>query len=159
EAAEEVCDGELDTLASLLDKSLLRHETGRYAMLETIHEFARERLQESGEQERLGTRHAAYFLALAEQVEQPFEEHESPRGSALRRLLDALAHEYDNLWTALNRAVQRRARELALRLAAAARPLLFSRTVAEARKSLKLALAVEGVSSPLPEAKVLRWAS
>ena len=53
ESAEAVCDADLDTLASLLDKSLLRRRTGRlgeerYWMLETIREFAAERLEEAG---------------------------------------------------------------------------------------------------------------
>ena len=52
ETAEQVCDADLDTLASLLDKSLLRRRTGRlgeerFWMLETIREFAAERLEES----------------------------------------------------------------------------------------------------------------
>ena len=52
EAAEQVCDAELDSLASLLDKSLLRRRTDpvgtdRYWMLETIREFAAERLTET----------------------------------------------------------------------------------------------------------------
>jgi len=66
EAAEEVCDAELDTLQSLVDKSLLRHTGERFWMLETIQEFAIERAEESGEGEELGKRHAAYFLKLFE---------------------------------------------------------------------------------------------
>ena len=46
EAAEEVCDAELDTITSLVDKSLVRHEEERFRMLETIREFARGRLDE-----------------------------------------------------------------------------------------------------------------
>ena len=41
EAAEEVCDADLDTLQSLVEKSLLRFTNERYWMLETIREYAR----------------------------------------------------------------------------------------------------------------------
>ncbi len=65
EAAEQVCDADLDTLASLLDKSLVRREGERFSMLETIHEYALECLEESGEAGELRRRHAAYFTQLA----------------------------------------------------------------------------------------------
>ena len=56
ETAEAVCDASLDPLGSLLDKSLLRRRTGRlgeerYSMLESIRQFASERLEGSGEPE------------------------------------------------------------------------------------------------------------
>lgn len=66
EAAEEVCDAELDTLQSLVDKSLLRHTEERFWMLETFRELAAERVEESSNAEELRKRHAAYFLALFE---------------------------------------------------------------------------------------------
>jgi predicted ATPase/class 3 adenylate cyclase len=70
ETAEVVCDADLDTLGSLLDKSLLRRRTGglgeeRYWLLETIREFAVERLEESGEAEQLRRRHAERMLEIA----------------------------------------------------------------------------------------------
>ena len=45
EAAEQVADADLDTLQSLVDKSLLRHTDERFWMLETIREYAAERLE------------------------------------------------------------------------------------------------------------------
>jgi predicted ATPase/class 3 adenylate cyclase len=80
EAAEAVCDpgGELatdvlDVLTSLVDKSLLRpgREVAgepRFWMLETIREYATDRLDESGELEDLRRRHAEHFLSLAEEA-------------------------------------------------------------------------------------------
>ncbi len=70
ETAELVCDADLDPLASLLDKSLLRRRTGRlgeerYWMLETIREFALERLGESGREDDLHRRHAERMLRIA----------------------------------------------------------------------------------------------
>ncbi len=67
EAAEAVVDAELETLQSLLDKSLVRQwGTGRLGMLETIRELASERLEASGAAGELRRRHAEHFLALAQ---------------------------------------------------------------------------------------------
>ena len=71
EAAEAVCEASLDGLASLVEKSLLiqrEDATGepRFALLETVREYARGRLDERGETAHTADRHAAYFLALAE---------------------------------------------------------------------------------------------
>ena len=67
EAAEEVCDADLETLESLLDHSLVRRwASGRLGMLETIREFAAELLDESGEGEQVRRAHAEFFLALGD---------------------------------------------------------------------------------------------
>jgi predicted ATPase/class 3 adenylate cyclase len=67
EAAEEICDAELDTLEALVEHSLVRRwASGRLGMLETIRELAMEKLEESGEAEAICRRHAEFFLALAE---------------------------------------------------------------------------------------------
>ena len=70
EAAEQIVDADLDTLASLLDKSLVRRRTDadgseRYWMLETIHELAAERLAEQPDCERILRRHADWVLEIA----------------------------------------------------------------------------------------------
>jgi predicted ATPase len=70
QAAEEVCDADIDTLQSLVDKSLVRVREGdRFWMLETIREFAVERLENSGEADAIRRRHADAFLALAESAD------------------------------------------------------------------------------------------
>jgi predicted ATPase/class 3 adenylate cyclase len=79
EAIEEICGPEggpeaLEGVESLLEKSLLRREGGagggsRFAMLETVREYAREKLEESGETEETRRRHAERYLALAERAE------------------------------------------------------------------------------------------
>jgi predicted ATPase len=65
EAAEQVAEADLELLQSLVDKSLVRRwETGRFGMLETIREFAHERLDDAGEAESLQGRLFGYLLAL-----------------------------------------------------------------------------------------------
>ncbi len=112
EAAEEIADADLDTLQSLVDKSLVRHAEGRLQMLETIREYASERLEESGEAEELRRRHAEHFLALAE------EAYPNLRGSP-KEWLDRLEREHDNLRAALDRLGASGESQRALRLAGA----------------------------------------
>jgi non-specific serine/threonine protein kinase len=69
EAAEAVCEAELDSLESLVDKSLLRRSGDRYWMLETIREFAADQLEESGEAEERRRLHAAYSATLIARLE------------------------------------------------------------------------------------------
>jgi predicted ATPase len=90
-AAEVVADADLDTLQSLVDKSLVRHTGERFWMLETIREFAVERLDASGEGPGIRRRHAEHFLDRAETVE---EYH--LRGYS-NETLDMFAQEHDNL--------------------------------------------------------------
>jgi predicted ATPase/DNA-binding SARP family transcriptional activator len=73
EAAEAVCDRDLDVidgLSSLVDKNLIRlegtDEEPRFAMLDTIREYALERLDERGEAEELRRRHSEWFVAFVE---------------------------------------------------------------------------------------------
>ncbi len=66
DAAERVAGADLDTLQSLVDKSLVRAiQGGRFFMLETIREFATESLEASGETDLLRRRHADYLLEVA----------------------------------------------------------------------------------------------
>ena len=73
EAAEQIASADPDTLQSLLDKSLVRKRESeaepRYWMLETIREYAAERLELQDDSDALSQRHADYFLRLAEEAE------------------------------------------------------------------------------------------
>jgi predicted ATPase/class 3 adenylate cyclase len=125
EAMETVCDaGEelpldiFEGASSLLDKSLLRREEGaddepRFVMLETIHEYARERLEQSGEAEGMRRLHAEYFLALAERGESKL------RGEEEAKWLERLEAEHDNMREALSWALAGEEAGLGLRLAGA----------------------------------------
>jgi len=67
DAAEAVCDADLETVGSLLEQSLLRRsDDGRLGMLVTILEFAVERFVVSDEALAIVARHADYYLALAD---------------------------------------------------------------------------------------------
>ena len=68
-AAEEVCDADLDGLAALVDASLLKPVgDDRLLMLETIREYAGEKLGVLGEAVELRERHGRFFAALAEEA-------------------------------------------------------------------------------------------
>src|SRR5436190_5332416 len=70
EAAEAGGGGDLETLASLVDKSLLRlSDEGRFAMLHVVREFCRDRLDAAGETDAASRAHAAHYLELVRQVE------------------------------------------------------------------------------------------
>ncbi|MEX2623932.1 MAG: adenylate/guanylate cyclase domain-containing protein [Acidimicrobiia bacterium] len=68
ESVEAVAEADLDTLQSLVDKSLLRHTVERFWMLETIRQYSAERLGEREEEETIHERHLDHFLALAERA-------------------------------------------------------------------------------------------
>ena len=160
EAMEAVCDpdGELDVLSgveSLIEKSLLRQEEGvggepRYAMLETIQEYAGERLEQSGQAEELRRRHAEYFLALAEEAESQLW---GPRQVGW---LDRLEEERDNLRAALAWSIERDEHEPGLRLAWALWRFWQLRShPSEGRSWLKQLLARSDVAPPRSRAKAL----
>jgi predicted ATPase/class 3 adenylate cyclase len=80
EAAEEVCSGEkigkdqvLDSMTRLVDKSMVvtyeKGNTTRYRLLETIRQYATEKLAESTDREALAGKHAEFFTKMAEQIE------------------------------------------------------------------------------------------
>jgi len=95
-AAEQVADADLDTLASLVEKSLVRQRDDRFWILETIHEFATERLDGSGESDDVRNRHADHFLAVAEEAEPHVMRDDLC-------WLDRLQGDHDNLRAALDR--------------------------------------------------------
>jgi predicted ATPase/class 3 adenylate cyclase len=125
QAVETVCNpggelgaGTLDVLGTLFDQSLLRRVEGgrgepRFLMLETIREFASERLEANEDAERVRRRHAEYLLALAEEAE--------PRLVAQDQAawLDRLEREHDNVRAALRWAIDAGESEIGLRTAAA----------------------------------------
>ena len=68
DAAESACDAEIDTLAALVDRSMVRRAGERFDMLETIRDFAREQLAACADRDVFAGRHATYFEAMAERA-------------------------------------------------------------------------------------------
>ncbi len=134
----------LDGIASLVDKSLLRQVEGpdgdpRFLMLETIREYAAERLAESGEQDGLQRQHAGYFLELVETAEPQM------RGPRQVEWLDRLEREHDNLRAALRWSITGHETETALRISAALLRFWFVRGYhSEGRQWLNEALSIPG---------------
>jgi predicted ATPase len=90
EAAEAVTKAGLDTLQSLVEKSLLRHAGERFWTFETIREFAGERLDADGERAEVAWRHAAWLAELVEQLELPVRHGEPEATSRLSAEIDNL---------------------------------------------------------------------
>jgi predicted ATPase/DNA-binding SARP family transcriptional activator len=103
EAAEAICAGNnldesevLELLTPLIEKSLVQYETRdgdeRYRLLETMRQYSRERLLESGQSEAVRRRHVDYYLRLAEELEELEQE----------EWLERLEREHDNLRAVLD---------------------------------------------------------
>lgn len=118
EAAEAVCDTDLDRLTGLVDKSLVvttsRCAMIRYHLLETIRQYARERLGAGGEAAALHRRHALAFLKIARDAVV------DPMGAILNRL-DGLDPDHDNVRAALAWSLEHEPDAIALPLGAAFR--------------------------------------
>ncbi|WP_308164071.1 BTAD domain-containing putative transcriptional regulator [Nonomuraea sediminis] len=121
EAAERVCGdaaGEqvLDLLTALIEKSLLLVDaegTPRYRMLNTIREYAEDRLADAGETEPVRRAHLAYFTELAETAEPHL------RRAEQLEWLSTLGTEHDNIGTALRGAIAEGWAQEAMRMVAA----------------------------------------
>jgi predicted ATPase len=108
EAAERVAGARLDTLQSLVAKGLVRHTDERFWMLETIREFAAERLGDSGELELTAASHAEYFRALAAETREELE------GQSPGEAMDRVEEDLENVRSAVRWSVDNGNLETAL---------------------------------------------
>jgi len=139
EAAEQVADAELDSLQALVDKSLLRHTDERFWMLETIREYAVERLGELDVAVQLHRRHAEHFLALAERADSELARERQADW------LELLERDYANLRSALAWCLGSDTPDLGVRLAGAMSQFWSKRGyLNDGRRWLAHALAVSG---------------
>ena len=155
EGVEAVCDTKhdldldlLDGMASMVDKSLVQQvEQGkgesRFVMLETIREYALEKLAASGEEAPTKRAHAAYCLVLAE------EEAKEQSGAEGGGWLERFALEHDNFRAGLEWLTETGDAEWGLRLGAALFPFWEMREyLAEGRDRLGKLLKLAGAAVP-----------
>ena len=163
EAIEAVCNSEsglnvLETIESLVGKSLVKQTeaTGepRFAMLETIREYAAERLVAAGEEERVKERHRDNFLSLAEQAEPKLI------GAQQAEWLQRLEEEHENLRAAINWSLGETGAAAGLRLCGALQRFWWTRGhLAEGREWCARVLGKTGAEErTLERAKVLSGA-
>ncbi|HEU0003479.1 MAG TPA: LuxR C-terminal-related transcriptional regulator [Ktedonobacteraceae bacterium] len=153
----------LDTLAALIDKSLLHQseeegEEVRFVMLETVREYGLDCLHTCGEDEAAWQSLAAYFLALAEQAEPQYA------GSEQAAWLQLLEQEHENMRAVLHwlliQGEAGRGMTMALRLGAALKNFWAIRgPYREGRVFLERALAVREGVAPAIQAKALLTAA
>jgi predicted ATPase/class 3 adenylate cyclase len=134
-AVEDVCEADFDTVASLVDKSLLRRDGDRYRMLETIREYGTDQLEDAAREDMI-ERHGAFYERFATEAE-----------IGLRRLeggrwLDLVEHDLPNLRAAMGRAFERGLGARTLRIATGLGRYWHARSAAtEGRGWLEQALA------------------
>jgi predicted ATPase/DNA-binding CsgD family transcriptional regulator len=160
DAAEQVCSGDgieryqvLELLSRLVDRSLIQVEDAapeaRYRLLETIRQYGRDRLAESGEEAVVKTRHLDFYVALAERAEPELE------GAGLMTCLEQLDLELGNLRAALDWSAQTSEADKGLRLASSVRLLWIVRgDLSEGRSRFATALSPGG-GDPLLRARAL----
>lgn len=149
EAIEAACAGLrvdlLTPIAGLVDKNLLLRvgngET-RFRMLETIREFAEERLELTGEADTVRRRHAAWFLGLAQRAERfIWSEHQTA-------WFERIEHAHDNIRVALNWCLSGRDEETGVLLAASMHRFWFARGyIREGRRWGQIAASKQQVSA------------
>jgi predicted ATPase/DNA-binding SARP family transcriptional activator len=150
-AAEIVAGITTDGLEALVEWSLVRQRDGRFSMLETIREYATERLELSAAPTGLRVRHASYFLDLAERAATELDTH---GGEAWMTRLET---EDANLRRALARLIETHATGDALRLCVAlATPWALKSRVEEGLRWFDAALSLAAAAAAPPWPAALR---
>jgi predicted ATPase/class 3 adenylate cyclase len=158
------CDP-LQLAAELLDVSLITVTEGtdgepRVAMLETVRQYALERLGKAGDLDQTQRRHAGYYTAFAEQA------HEQLSGPAQLATLDRLETEHANLLAALSWSLETKAADpadgerasIGLRLVQALAPFWYQHGHAtEGRRWLQQAIGLTADGAGAPLARLAHW--
>jgi predicted ATPase len=148
-SAEEVCHADLDTLQSLVLKSLVRRTDDRFWMLETIRTLALERLEDRGDAAALERRHFDHFQALADAAQLSAE-------AEYGRRHDLVLPETDNLRAAFDWAVAVGEIELGYRLAIALENFWVTLDPLEGVRRFEILFAADGDVPPILRARALR---
>jgi predicted ATPase/DNA-binding SARP family transcriptional activator len=162
-AAEAICADDqlpageiLDVLSRLVDKSLViapdDNGEARFSQLQTLWQYGRDRLTESGEADTMRARHGAYYRQLAGQA------HQGLRGAAGPMWRDRLVTESGNLRAALDWYIATGDADAALSLASGMAWLWFiTGDFLEGARWLGAALGAEGLRRPEVEATARLW--
>ncbi|ORA09019.1 AfsR family transcriptional regulator [Mycobacterium angelicum] len=154
-------DDTLELLLGLIDKSMVVVRTvtdrTRYALLETLRSYGRERLQEQGIDKQLAMRHAVYFTELAERATTGLF------GPDEREWVEQMLPEYDNMRAAFEHALDGDDLDVALRLVTGVAEFAGLRIGYEVGGWAERALALAHPDHPLFAAAVgtaarIRWA-
>jgi predicted ATPase len=153
-AAEQVCGAEpltsddvLDILASLVDKSLImldeREDSGRYRMLETIRDYAHEKLEQGGGLAAVAAGHCEHYFALSKAAR------EGMRGPEQAEWIQRIEVEFDNLRAAASLALEGGADPfIVVKMAVALQQFWILRGYAtEGRKLIRAALQSPAIAS------------
>jgi len=150
----DACDV-LEPLTALVSHSLLRQDEQsdgepRFAMLETVHAFARERLVEAGDEDAVRRAHLGLMLAIAEEAA-PYL-----RGPEQKRWFERLEREHDNLRGALDYALDRGHVDEAMRMGEALVRFWIGGFLTEGRDRVDRVLAAAGPArNPQARARLL----
>jgi predicted ATPase len=151
EAIEAVAGGAPDRVESLVDKSLLRLRRGRFVMLETIREFARDELATSGEETEQRRRHAEYFAEVAENA--------NLNAGTLRpggQRMELAIAEQDNIRAALDWAIATPDKAFGFRLAVAMDQFWVANDPTESKRRYEALFDLPGDVDPRLRAEALR---
>jgi tetratricopeptide (TPR) repeat protein len=151
QAIEAVAGGDPDGVESLVDKSLLRLRRGRFVMLETIREFARDELATSGEDAEQRRRHAEYFAGVAESA--------NLNAGTMRpggQRMDLAIAEQDNIRAALDWAIAAQEKAFGFRLAVAMDQFWVANDPTESLRRYNVLFDLPGEVDPRLRAEALR---
>ena len=153
EAAEAVCETDIDRLQALVGRNLVRSDGERLTMLETIREFALERFEQRADAGDVRRAHAAYVLTLADAA------WEGIKGTDQQRWIRTLRQDLDNFRKALAWSLDGGDPDVALRILVGISYVWYAgASIGEGRRWLERTLALSSQAATETRAWALEWA-